>query len=330
MLSGGSYSTAYGSTERPVRSIRHHVRRVQREIEHWRKRSGERNRLKGSSSTIKLRAPRKERPGLPSPFGSEDAPPSRRASALALETPAEVYHPIDSLWAQFELTPGSHLAPTPTPLWAPSPLTTLQSFLQSHSGSHQLLPPDSPSLPLFISAHLLSPLLAHGKLVSTSLVSLYLDDLQLLAHYDILRDYFLGGNVSFFERVSAALFGKDEAGAGEALGLGKRARTRARLGLGGDEKGDQESGVWGIGLGLGLSERARWPPGGAELAYALRTTLVAEEEKVAGIEGNMEDRISFAVRSLPEDDKEGRRARWLDPQGESLALHMDGKLIGSY
>lgn len=258
---------------------------------------------------------------------------SRRGSELLVtetSVSVELDHPVDSLWAQFGLAPGSHLAPTPTPLWAPSPLSTLQSFLQRHSESRRLLPPDSPSLPLYVSSHLLSPLLAHGKLVSTSLVSLYLDDLQLLLHYDILRDYFLGGNVSFFERVSAALFGKDEAGAGEALGLGKRARTRARLGLGGDDKGDQEGGVWGIGLGLGLSERARWPPGGAELAYALRTTLVGEEERTEGGEASVEDRISFAVKSLPEDDKEGRRARWLDPQGESAAGWRDAKLTNSY
>jgi hypothetical protein len=118
--------------------------------------------------------------------------------------------------------------------------------------------------------------------------------------------------------VSAALFGKDEAGAGEALGQGKRARTRARLGLGSDDKGTDD-GVWGIGLGLGLSERARWPPGGTELAYALRTTLLDEEETVrSGAREDVEERISFAVQSLPEDDKHGQRARWMDPQGERV------------
>jgi hypothetical protein len=198
----------------------------------------------------------------------------------------------------------------------------LHSFLHHHAVERNpLLAEDSPSTPLYISNYLLSPLLAHAKLLSTSLVSFYLCDLRVLDHYDILRGYFLGDNVSFVERVSAALFGKEEAGAGEALGLGKRARTRARLGLGGTEKG-QDEGVWGIGLGLGLSERARWPPGGAELAYALRTTLLSDD---AGSEGgareDVEQRISFAVRNLPEDDRHGQRARWLDPQGEYSWKH---------
>ena len=256
-------------------TVKMHIKRVRREIYQWR------HRARGEGSET----------------GGLDAGDSTK-SVLDREELDE-----DALWAQFDLAPGSHLTHTPTPLWAPSDLSTLHAFL--HHVQSRLLPPDSPTLPLFISSHLLSPLLAHGKLVSTSLVSLYLDDLQLLGHYNVMRDYFLGGNVSFIERVSAALFGKEEAGAGEALGLGKRARTRARLGLGGDETGS--GGEWGIGLGLGLSERARWPPGGAELACALRTTLV--DQSVA-------DQISFAVRNLPEDT-DGKRARWLDPQGES-------------
>lgn len=220
---------------------------------------------------------------------------------------------VDPIWAQFSLPPGSHLNSVPNPLWAPSPLDGLRTFLSYHSELSSPITADSPSLSLYISSHLLKPLLEHGKLISISLVSLYLDDLHLLDYYEILKAFFLGGDYGFAERVSAALFGKDEAGAGEALGLGKRARTRARLGLGGEER-SLEGGVWGIGLGLGLSERARWPPGGAELAYALRTTLLDDEVQREGVWRGIADRISFAVKSLPEDDKDGQRARWLDPQ----------------
>jgi hypothetical protein len=171
--------------------------------------------------------------------------------------------------------------------------------------------------------------------VSTSLVSLYLDDLNLLNHYDILRSFFLGGNVGFAERVSAALFGKDEAGAGEALGLGKRARTRARLGLGStEETAGNGEGVWGIGLGLGLSERQKWPPGGAELAYALRTTLVDDEEGRDGVWDGIEDKVGFGVRSLPEDEQDGQRARWMNPQGErhrfEVTLICSNRVRGMY
>lgn len=266
---------------------------------------------------LRLDTPRKERKRIPAEFTQ-----SLSGLSIPLTDEPDIEAPIaesellaiDPLWAQFSLPPGSHLTSTPNPLWAPSSLDSLRSYLASHSDpANPILPFDSPSLPLFVSSHLLKPLLEHGKLISTSLVSLYLEDLALLDHYDILRSFFLAGDPGFAERVSAALFGKDEAGAGEALGLGKRARTRARLGLGGGERADEE-GVWGIALGLGLSERARWPPGGAELAYALRTTLVEDDEDREGPWEGIADRISFAVRSLPEDDKYGERARWLDPQ----------------
>jgi hypothetical protein len=37
---------------------------------------------------------------------------------------------------------------------------------------------------------------------------------------------------------------------------------------------DGEVPKWGVGLGLGLSERGVWPPGGAELGFALRRVIV--------------------------------------------------------
>lgn len=123
------------------------------------------------------------------------------------------------------------------------------------------------------------------------------------------------------ERVSSALFGKDSAGAGEAVGLGKRARIRARLGLGEDDDRQDRDDDWGIGLGIGLSERSRWPPGGAELAYALRTTLLNYEDNdkkkpTGSVWEDVGDRVSFAVRELPEEEHSGKRARWLNPQGK--------------
>lgn len=205
-------------------------------------------------------------------------------------------------------------------LWAPAPLDELDAFVQRHSKPDEpLLPSDSPSLELYISTHLLAPLLAHASLISRALVSLYIDDLHFLDHLDVLKAFWLGGDAGFTERVGAALFGKDQAGAGEALGLGRRARTRARLGLGaGGGEGELPQGEWGVGLGLGLSDRKKWPPGGAELAYALRTALLDDEIADLCHRGpvweSLEDRVSFAVRSLPEDDKDRRRARWLNPQ----------------
>lgn len=223
-------------------------------------------------------------------------------------------------WAAFSAPPGVHLESTYSSLWTPAPLDELDAFVQRHSKPDEpLLPCDSPTLELYISTHLLAPLLAHASLISRSLVSLYIDDLHFLDHLDVLRSFWLGGDAGFTERVGAAVFGKGEAGVGDGPGLGRRARTRARLGLD-DGNGDRDmpQGEWGIGLGLGLSDRSRWPPGGSELAYALRTALLDDEIADMAHRGvvweGLEDRVSFAVRSLPEDDKSGRRARWLNPQ----------------
>jgi len=267
------------------------------------------------SSITRLRdPPRKKRKEIPREFLNEIIP-----STPPEEDVFKTQSNLDTLWSVFEQPPGSHLRSTSKPeVWSPTPPSDLHAFIEYHSdSSHPLLSFDTPTLPLFISTHLLAPLLSHSTLVSTSLVSLYLDDLRFLVHLDVLRAFWLGGDVGLAERVSGSLFGKDEAGAGEALGLGRRARTRVRLGLGGPDAGSGD-GDWGIGLALGLSDRQRWPPGGAELVYALRTTLVDErngvyEEKGPVWEG-IEDRISFAVEALPEDEADGRRARWMDPQ----------------
>jgi hypothetical protein len=293
---------------------------VHREIERWKGSSRAKTSL-FSASLGALQTSRKERKGLPQEFLS----PAKSATATV---PVEdAFRPrelkADPLWSMFDQSPGSHLmAKKETPLWLPDPLDELHHFIALHSDpSHPLLPHDSPTLPLYISNHLLAPLLTHSTLVSTALVSLYLDDLRFLDHLDVLHAYWLAGDVDFTERVSGALFGREEAGAGEALGLGRRARTRARLGLGGDDVANGHTGEWGIGLGLGLSERAMWPPGGAELAYALRTTLLDDgrpAESLGPVWEGIDDRVSFAIRPLPEDQADGKRARWLNPQGESL------------
>lgn len=244
---------------------------------------------------------------------------------------------FDPIWSLVYQTPGTHLSQgQATSLWSPTPVSELEELVAWHSDpSRPLLPEDTPTLSQHISSHLLAPLLTHSSLVSTALVSLYLDSLNFLDHLDILRAYWLGGDVSFLGRVNGALFGKDSAGAGEALGMGKRARTRARLGLGRDDDVEkpEEQREWGIGLGIGLSERTKWPPGGAELTYALSTAIVDDEREVM-VKGDVwegiEDKVSYAIQDLPEDQRDGRRAKWLNPQGESFTTNMDEILITSY
>jgi hypothetical protein len=82
----------------------------------------------------------------------------------------------------------------------------------------------------------------------------------------------------------------------------------------------------GVGLGIGLSDTHRWPPGGAELTYALRTTLFDHGSALFAARGSVwagiEDRVSFALRDLPPQGvgEDALRAQWLDPQGEFLVI----------
>ncbi|KIR25579.1 hypothetical protein I309_05513 [Cryptococcus deuterogattii LA55] len=306
----------WGDSEKS--ELRNHVRHIQRQVDNWRQ-----HQLSRSSSNRLPQIP-SQREDKEDYVESNELNPARHKKNALYQRPESA---IDDLWSLFNQPPGSQLSVShphhsnlESPLWGPTPLAHLHDFISRHSSpNHPLLPPFCPTLSIFISNQILDPLLAHATLISTSLVSLYLHDLQFLDHLDVLRAFWLAGDAGFMERVSSALFGKDSAGAGEAVGLGKRARTRARLGLGEDDDKQDGDADWGIGLGIGLSERSRWPPGGAELAYALRTTLLnyenSDKEKPGGsVWEDVGDRVSFAIRELPEEENSGKRARWLNPQ----------------
>ena len=279
---------------------------------------------RGSSDRVidVLRTPRKVRKSLPVDFikAAKTSPDSFEKRHSTEDTP------IDPIWVECIEAPGSHSNGKEelATIGGPTPIDQLTAFIERFSAT-PLLPAETPTLSLYI-ASVLAPLISHSNELTSSLVSLYLDDLNLLDHLDVLRAFFLAGDVGFTERANAALFGKDQAGAGEALGLGRRARTRARMGLTPGPKGKRvpsqvdhgaDDGDWGIGLGLGLSERQQWPPGGVELAYALRTTLfdVSREGQDGAVWEGIEDRVSFAVRDLPEG-QDGEGANWMNPQCE--------------
>jgi hypothetical protein len=103
--------------------------------------------------------------------------------------------------------------------------------------------------------------------------------------------------------------------------------------------GTASAAKWGIGLGLGLSERGIWPPGGAELGFALRRVIVdsLDEIKIEDSHGDIrvsqeslsmvkpceevvkeaEWRLGFAIRDLPVN--EGRE-EWLNPSSIACVL----------
>ncbi|KDQ15335.1 hypothetical protein BOTBODRAFT_131086 [Botryobasidium botryosum FD-172 SS1] len=239
------------------------------------------------------------------------------------------YKPGLAGFAIFDLEPGAHAAPSAS---QKSIQLDFDAFLASFARS---LPSQSPTLPLLTQAAVLRPLLSHSSLISSSLLSVVLSDLRLVTHLDLLHRFLLLGDPGFSSRLQAALF--DDSGTHRPVGKGVRARTRAKLGMQ-DERDVLETDAvgrnWGIGLGLGLSERETWPPGGAELSFLLRRVLVDSLRELAlssedgggrtddhaaaarckdeEIMREAERRLGFALRELEEEDADGR-AKWLDP-----------------
>ena len=259
--------------------------------------------------------------------------------------PPTLYQPELAGLRIFDLEPGAHFKPSlglqPTKETQESKIISYQSFLCTFPST---LPPNAPTLAQ-LTETVLSPLGRQCSRLSSALLELFLSPpFSLTNHFVLLRDYLLLNSAPFTARLRGALFSEiDEY---QPIGHGTRARTRARLGIKeprdvrfeqedfekmrqaaeGDEN-DGEVLKWGIGLGLGLSERGIWPPGGAELGFALRRVIVDSlaadmDERYAesNDEGDGRDgvtvrreaewRLGFAIRDLPVG--EGRE-EWLNP-----------------
>jgi len=273
-------------------------------------------------------------------------PPSTPPPDDLLPQPgATLYQPELAGLRIFDLEPGtnfkSSLELQPTRETRESKTISYQSFLCTFPST---LPPITPTLAQ-LTETVLSPLGLQCSRLSSALLELFLEPpFSLASHFVLLRDYLLLDSAAFTARLRGALF--SEVDAYQPVGHGTRARMRARLGIKeprdirfeqedldkmrqaaeGDEN-DGEVPKWGIGLGLGLSERGVWPPGGAELGFALRRVIVdsfADERDVTNAEGDYEShdregttvrreaewRLGFAIRDLPVG--EGRE-EWLNP-----------------
>lgn len=241
----------------------------------------------------------------------------------------------------FDLEPGAHFKPSLELQPTREPLISYQAFLCTFPAT---LPPITPTLAQLTDT-VLSPLVLQCSRLSSALLELFLSPpFSLSSQFVLLRDYLLLDSAPFTARLRGALF--SEVDGYQPIGHGTRARTRARLGIkeprdirfeqedlekmrhaaeGAEHDGEVPK--WGIGLGLGLSERGVWPPGGAELGFALRRVIVdtladERDERSAesyderdGREGftvrrEAEWRLGFAIRDLPVG--EGRE-EWLNP-----------------
>ncbi|KAF8332635.1 Spc98 family-domain-containing protein [Cantharellus anzutake] len=215
----------------------------------------------------------------------------------------------------FDLEPGAHLAQFNS--LAQRPGSSYDSFI--HKFPDQL-PLAAPTLEMLMEATCLQPLLAHSKILSSSLRDLFLSDLGFLSHVDLLHRFLLMGDSSFASRLRRALFTEEKEDEDSIGRVQSRGRSKSRR--------SKRKGIWGVGLNPNLNDRGTWPPGGSELAFSLRRVIVdtLDEARLESEDGERrtgggrlrdaiwkegEWRLGFVIRPAEEDDQDD--PSWLDP-----------------
>ncbi|KIJ50502.1 hypothetical protein M422DRAFT_224566 [Sphaerobolus stellatus SS14] len=156
----------------------------------------------------------------------------------------------------------------------------------------------------------LQPLAFRASTLSNAVLRLYLKTLNLDVHLQLLRSYMLITLPSFKGHLVQALF-SDDIQIRADLPPGYRTHdTKEALSL---ATSLAEQTRYGVGLNPGLSKTGAWPPGGADLAFSLRTVIDDTlddhfEENDPWYEGV--SKLGFAIRDLPVGD--GRES-WLNP-----------------
>ncbi|KAJ6476059.1 gamma-tubulin complex, DGRIP91/SPC98 component protein [Mycena vitilis] len=232
----------------------------------------------------------------------------------------------------FDLEPGGHFGHSILDdKCAPTPVSTLQSFIESFP---EALPPITPTL-AHLTSLVLEPLVQHASMLSGTLLSLFLSPstaLQFRPHMELLHSYLLLAAPPFKSRLAAALFSDSQGyDADETIPTSIRSIRRKV-----PEKRDQ-SHRWPVGLSFALFERETWPPVGADLSFFLRTVIVdsfeipedhlTEGDSPSNKEAfwlEAERRLGFAIRDLPTGPGHDQ---WLNPLSiEALDfLYMDYK-----
>ncbi|OSD04024.1 hypothetical protein PYCCODRAFT_1364885 [Trametes coccinea BRFM310] len=228
--------------------------------------------------------------------------------------------------------------------------SSLRSFLETVPPH---LPSSTPTL-AHLTRHILNPLVSHAASLSGALVTRLLSPatpLHLHSHLVLLRGYLLLTSHAFKARLQDALFtdaeevsapvvGSRTYAAREARENARRERHRSRTESGRSRSRAastsqsakakvQVPGRRAIGLSPALTVGDRWPPGGTDLNFHLRTVIVdsledgraylegdtygEEDERVRARTKILEEgewRLGFAIRDLPLGTG---RERWLNP-----------------
>ncbi|KAL1942658.1 hypothetical protein VTO73DRAFT_4898 [Trametes versicolor] len=262
--------------------------------------------------------------------------PSRRANVLAA-------------FKVFDLVPGEPLptadtnsttGPAPGLLSGAHGTVALCAFLSAFPAT---LPSATPTL-AHLTARILRPLLTHASALSGALVSRVLSPetpLHLRAHLVLLRGYLLLTAHAFKARLQDALFSDAEdvysPVVGSRMYAAREARTRTRTESGRSksrsrapsgktETDKQGPGRRAVGLSPALTVGDRWPPGGTDLNFHLRTVIVDSLEDGRTYDEQHDDeeqawaqrkiveeaewRLGFAIRDLPAGTG---KEKWLNP-----------------
>lgn len=201
------------------------------------------------------------------------------------------------------------------------------------------LPITAPTLETLLDVTVLQPLVTHARILSTSLLDLFLSDLDFIGHLDLLWQFTLFGNPMFASRVRGALF-TDSDDPYEGIKSNNRARDRRKSSHSLERKlvrhdsagnGNDVGRGWGVGLNPALSDRGAWPPAGSDLAFSLRRVIVdtLDDERTETEEGERrtghgkqrdeiwnqaEWRLGFIIKPFDDDEDEAdEEPAWADP-----------------
>ncbi|KAI0769320.1 Spc98 family-domain-containing protein [Trametes elegans] len=279
---------------------------------------------------------------------------SRRGQGRSATSRGMSESPLDSdvlrAFKVFDLPPGesepsaNQFASTVGLLSTAHATAPLQSFLFEFPSR---LPSSTPTL-THLTAHILAPLVSHASALSGALVAHLLSPttrLDLHAHLVLLRGYLLLTAHPFKSRLQAALFTDAEEVSAPVIGSrtyaaresarvrtrtrteSERSKSRSRAPSGSVKEGG--AGRRAVGLSPALTVGDRWPPGGTDLNYHLRTVIidsleeghadrldrddVAEGGETVAHKQILEEaewRLGFAIRDLPVGTG---KEKWLNP-----------------
>ncbi|KAG8935302.1 hypothetical protein FRC01_003053 [Tulasnella sp. 417] len=194
--------------------------------------------------------------------------------------------------AAFERQPGQYADDTVLEEAVESLAVTVGSFPAA-------LPSAAPTVDRLGQLVIVEPLVAHSRLLSQALLDVFLNELHLLSHLDILYRFMLFGDPKFVANLRVALcderpFPSESGGSSE---------TQA----------PPEGASIGLGLNPKLSPTGEWPPSGFGLSHSLRSVIVEVLEVDPGestaervVKQEAEWRMGFVVPPVEDKDERER------------------------